>query len=371
MHVEHDTPDADREHDDRADGDEPRPQRSAHDGQQRRVSSASTPTITPSACPDGKRRLTAARTNASAGRGRSAAVLAASVTSPLSSTLSTRNIATRTLRRVNATTITTKAISRKAVGPRTVQNTSHDVTHEGWTMPYPCSESSADWSMASNHVHCCTKPTHNSTYSTNANTAPPTSHFLRMVTPQRLPRCRYGAGMAVLLRKLLRIGGLPAELRAHVDAEGILYLAEYVPVTRRFSGSVPGKRAKTDIASYVGSLVLTPQRVLGTLSSVPKLAARTIDQRWDAPQSGPVKADISTTGLHIEVEHRRGRPEVQGASLAALQDPDSRRRPDATAPTVARVRGAARLRPSGGRRARTRLTTLRRVAVNPSVPVRL
>lgn len=118
--------------------------------------------------------------------------------------------------------------------------------------------------------------------------------------------------MAVLLRKLLRIGGLPAELRAHVDAEGILFLAEYVPVTRRFSGSVPGKRANTDIASYVGSLVLTPQRVLGTLSSVPKLAARTIDQRWDAPQSGPVKADISTTGLHIEVNIGEVDPKFKG-----------------------------------------------------------
>ncbi len=93
--------------------------------------------------------------------------------------------------------------------------------------------------------------------------------------------------MAVFLRKLLRIGGLPAELRARVDAEGILFLAEYVPVTRRFSGSVPGLKAHTNISSYVGSLVLTRQGVLGTLSSVPKLPGRTIDQRWDAPQAGP------------------------------------------------------------------------------------
>lgn len=118
--------------------------------------------------------------------------------------------------------------------------------------------------------------------------------------------------MAVFLRKLLRIGGLPPELRAQVDAEGILFLAEYVPVTRRFSGSVPGKRAHTNIASYVGSLVLTPQRVLGTLSSVPKLAGRTIDQRWDAPQTGPVKADISNTGLHIEVDIAEVDPKFTG-----------------------------------------------------------
>jgi hypothetical protein len=110
----------------------------------------------------------------------------------------------------------------------------------------------------------------------------------------------------------MRVGGLPTELRTKVDAEGIIYLAEYLPVTRRFSGSVPGMKAKASISSYVGSLVLTPQRVLGTLSSVPKLAGRTIDQRWDAPQGGPVKADISETGVHIEVDIGEVDPKFNG-----------------------------------------------------------
>jgi len=107
--------------------------------------------------------------------------------------------------------------------------------------------------------------------------------------------------MAVFLRKLLRIGGLPTELRAEVGPEGILHLAEYIPVTRRFTGRVPGKRSAGSIASYVGSLVLTNQRVLATLSSVPKLAGRTIDQRWDAPQAGAVKAELSETGLVLDM----------------------------------------------------------------------
>jgi hypothetical protein len=107
--------------------------------------------------------------------------------------------------------------------------------------------------------------------------------------------------MAVFLRKLLRIGKLPDELRAEAEAEGIIHLAEYVAVTRRFSGRVPGKRSSGEIASYVGSLVLTNQRVLGTLSSVPKLAGRTIDQRWDAPQAGTVKAELSEIGLVLDV----------------------------------------------------------------------
>jgi hypothetical protein len=108
--------------------------------------------------------------------------------------------------------------------------------------------------------------------------------------------------MAVFLRKLLRIGKLPDEIRAEVEAEGIIHLAEYVPVTRRFSGKIPGQRSTGNIASYVGSLVLTNQRVVGTLSSVPKLAGRTIDQRWDAPQAGSVKAELSESGLLLDVD---------------------------------------------------------------------
>jgi hypothetical protein len=107
--------------------------------------------------------------------------------------------------------------------------------------------------------------------------------------------------MAVFLRKLLGIGKLPDEMRAEVTAEGILFLAEYVPVTRRFTGRVPGMRSKGSISSYVGSLVLTNQRVLGTLSSVPKLAGRTIDVPWAASQSGTVKAELSETGLTLDV----------------------------------------------------------------------
>ncbi len=118
--------------------------------------------------------------------------------------------------------------------------------------------------------------------------------------------------MAVFLRRLLRIGGLPEALRTEVDAEGVIFLAEYLPVTRRFSGSVPGMKANTNISSYVGSLALTPQRVLGTLSSVPKLAGRTIDQRWDAPQTGAVKADISNSGLHIDVDIAEVDPKFNG-----------------------------------------------------------
>lgn len=118
--------------------------------------------------------------------------------------------------------------------------------------------------------------------------------------------------MAVFLRKLFRIGKLPSELRAEVEAEGLLFMAEYVAVTRRFRGAVPGLRSSGSIASYVGSLVLTNERVLATLSSVPKLAGRTIDLRWDAVQSGPVNAEISATGLTLDVDVAAVDPRCSG-----------------------------------------------------------
>jgi len=118
--------------------------------------------------------------------------------------------------------------------------------------------------------------------------------------------------MAVFLRKLFRIGRLPSALRAEVEAEGVLFMAEYVAVTRRFRGAVPGLRSSGSIASYVGSLMLTDERVLGTLSSVPKLAGRTIDQRWDAEQSGAVTGVLSETGLTLEVDVTAVDPRCSG-----------------------------------------------------------
>jgi hypothetical protein len=108
--------------------------------------------------------------------------------------------------------------------------------------------------------------------------------------------------MPVFVRRLFGIGKLPADLYAEVEAEGVLYLADYVPVTRRFSGSIPGLRSAHSVASYVGSLTFTSQRVLATLSSLPKLAGPAVDVRWDATQSGTAMAQISTTGLHVDVD---------------------------------------------------------------------
>ena len=118
--------------------------------------------------------------------------------------------------------------------------------------------------------------------------------------------------MAVFVRRLFGIGKLPDDLQAQVEAEGLIYLADYVAVTRRFSGVIPGTRVPHSVASYTGSLVFTSQRVLATLSMLPKLAGPTVDVRWDVPQTGAATAVISSTGLQVDVDVARVDPKFSG-----------------------------------------------------------
>lgn len=54
--------------------------------------------------------------------------------------------------------------------------------------------------------------------------------------------------MAVFVRRLFGIGKLPDELHAQLESEGLTYLADYVAVTRRFSGAIPGVRLPHSVA---------------------------------------------------------------------------------------------------------------------------
>lgn len=84
------------------------------------------------------------------------------------------------------------------------------------------------------------------------------------------------------------------------------------PSPGRFTGVIPGLRASHSIASYVGALAFTEQRVLGTLSMVPKLAGRVVDARWDGPQAGAATAEISPTGLQLDLDVADVDPKFSG-----------------------------------------------------------
>jgi hypothetical protein len=118
--------------------------------------------------------------------------------------------------------------------------------------------------------------------------------------------------MAVFVRRLFGIGKLPDDLHAQVEAEGLIYLVDYVAVTRRFRGVIPGARVPHGVASYTGSLVFTSERVLATLSMLPKLAGLTVDVCWDAPQTGAAKAEISPTGLQVDLDVAEVDPKFSG-----------------------------------------------------------
>ncbi len=107
--------------------------------------------------------------------------------------------------------------------------------------------------------------------------------------------------MAVILRRLLGIGKLPSDMRSAVEGEGLLHLAEFVPVTLRFTGKLPGRVSVGKKSGYVGALALTSRRVLGTLSTVPNKAGRAVDQPWTPSIGGMAHASLDEAGLLIEI----------------------------------------------------------------------
>ncbi|CKT55078.1 Uncharacterised protein [Mycobacterium tuberculosis] len=52
--------------------------------------------------------------------------------------------------------------------------------------------------------------------------------------------------------------------------------------------------------------------MLGTLSMVPKLAGRVVDARWDGPQAGAATAEISPTGLQLDLDVADVDPKFSG-----------------------------------------------------------
>ncbi len=156
--------------------------------------------------------------------------------------------------------------------------------------------------------------------------------------------------MAVFVRRLFGIGKLPADLHAQVEAEGLIYLADYVAVTRRFSGIIPGVRLPHSVASYAGSLVFTSERVLATLSMLPRLAGPTVNVRWDAPQTGAAKVEISSTGLQVDVDVAEVDKKFSGELSLHYKADHPGRRARRPAATVAGLRHAARIRLPRGRR---------------------
>ncbi|HZQ33369.1 MAG TPA: hypothetical protein VFB19_16770 [Mycobacterium sp.] len=101
--------------------------------------------------------------------------------------------------------------------------------------------------------------------------------------------------------RLFRVGTLPEPLRAQLEPEGIIHVAEKVRVRERFSGGVPGRHDALGVNRHIGLVVFTRQRLYALLPSLQMLKQPAIDQRWDAPHDGPARVEISDSGVKLEI----------------------------------------------------------------------
>jgi hypothetical protein len=123
-----------------------------------------------------------------------------------------------------------------------------------------------------------------------------------------------GYGLIVLgfLHNLSEIGKLPAELREELDAEGVIFTAGKVAVSRHFSGHVPGVYSASGVSRYSGGFGFSNARVVATFPTRGDGKLRAIDCPWDTDK-GPARATITTKGLRIEIDLHGVDPAFSGS----------------------------------------------------------
>lgn len=131
-------------------------------------------------------------------------------------------------------------------------------------------------------------------------------------TPWRGRPAAYRTCMASIFSVFTSRGRLPAKMRANLEPEGILHVAERVHVSSRFSGSIPGKVSGLDANRHLGLLVITRERLYALVPSIPRLNGPAIDVRWNAPQEGPAKVGTSESGVRLELAVNKVDPRFHG-----------------------------------------------------------
>jgi hypothetical protein len=111
---------------------------------------------------------------------------------------------------------------------------------------------------------------------------------------------------------MLGLGDPTETLRAQFESEGVLDVGANVAVIQRFSGSVPGLHSGASISRTAGALVLTSQRVVAILAIRSDPSARAVDCRWDAAETGPMKIELATDGLKLDLDVHRVDRSFQG-----------------------------------------------------------
>ena len=71
---------------------------------------------------------------------------------------------------------------------------------------------------------------------------------------------RYGLAVFGFLRNWPQLSNVPAELREQLEAEGLIFLAHKVGVSRHFSGHVPGVFSASGVSRYMGAFAFSAAR---------------------------------------------------------------------------------------------------------------
>jgi hypothetical protein len=100
-----------------------------------------------------------------------------------------------------------------------------------------------------------------------------------------------------------KFSNVPAELREQLEAEGVIFIADKVGVSRHFSGHVPGVYSAAGVSRYRGMFAFSAARIVATFPTGADRNLRSIECPWDTNQ-GPATATITDKGLTIEINLR-------------------------------------------------------------------
>jgi hypothetical protein len=123
-----------------------------------------------------------------------------------------------------------------------------------------------------------------------------------------------------LLDRFFTHSRVPDPLRAQLESEGLIHLAEKIGVTLKFSGSVPGLFSGDGRNRGNGALAITRQRLYATFPSAPRLGGPAIDQQWDA-QTGPAVVTLDESGVQLDIEIGRVDPRFHGQLSLLYRQP--------------------------------------------------
>ncbi len=109
------------------------------------------------------------------------------------------------------------------------------------------------------------------------------------------------------LYRVFGAGKMPADVRAEIAAERVLFQTEGIRAVQTFSGHVPGLRSSGEKQFHLGAFAATDRRVLATIGKV-----KVVDVPYDAQADGPATLTLDGDGLHIVWDLDRVHPACGG-----------------------------------------------------------